>query len=136
MKKEAQAFLVKADFIGAPGPPRARRPLPLAAPGPPTGRDPALSRPRPAPQVPSPAAPGAARTAHRLQGGGCSVDAPLPSAARARGGGLRTYGTAKGGGRATGGGGGRGGGALTSRAAASQRARRPSRRPQSGRSPG
>ena len=116
-KKEAQAFLVKADFIGAPGPPRARRPLPLAAPGPPTGRDPAFGRPRPAPQAPSPAAPGAARTAHRLQGGGCSVDAPLPSAARARGGGLRSGGTAKGGGRATRGGGG-GGGALTSRAAA------------------
>lgn len=56
-KKEAQAFLVKTDFIGAPGLPRARRPLPHAVPR--------FRSPRSAGR-PSPAVPRAARTAHHL----------------------------------------------------------------------
>lgn len=56
-KKEAQACLVKKDFIGAPGLPRTRRPLPHAVPR--------FRSPRSAGR-PSPAVPWAARTAHQL----------------------------------------------------------------------
>lgn len=61
-KKEAQAFLVKADFIGRPGRPEHAARSPARPPSP----DPARGQPRPRPQAPSPAAPGPARTAHRL----------------------------------------------------------------------
>lgn len=66
-KKEAQAFLVKADFIGATGPPCTRRPLPARPPGrPPASTRRPVGPSLPSPQAPAPLVPGAARTAHRL----------------------------------------------------------------------
>lgn len=131
-KRRHRRFSSKQTLLGA-------RVAPRAPPAPPRGpRAARRPRPRARPAPPSPAGPlprGAGDRAPLTgsRGGGCSGDAPLPSAARARGGGFRCLGTAEGGSRASRGG---GGGALTSRAAASQRARGPPRRPQSGRSPG
>lgn len=90
--KETQAFPVKETLLG-------RRAAPRALPG----LDPALGRSRRTPAVPSTAAQGAVRPAHRLPRQRLQLQRPRPlaSAAQARGDRLCCSGPAEGGSRAT-----------------------------------